>query len=39
VTADGRDWEVQGDLNGDNIADFAITVVSTTPLVEADFVL
>jgi Ca2+-binding RTX toxin-like protein len=39
VTANGSDWEVQGDLNGDNIADFAITVVSNTPLVEADFVL
>jgi hypothetical protein len=30
---------VEGDTNGDGIADFAIAVTSGTPLVQSDFVL
>ncbi len=39
ITAKGGDWLVQGDLNGDNLADFSILVTSATALVAADFVM
>jgi Ca2+-binding RTX toxin-like protein len=39
VTAQGSQWLVQGDVNGDKVADFAILVTSATPLVAADFVM
>ncbi|KUR71632.1 hypothetical protein AQZ52_08430 [Novosphingobium fuchskuhlense] len=39
VTAQGSQWLVQGDVNGDKVADFAIVVTSSTALVAADFVL
>ncbi len=39
VTAQGSQWLVQGDINGDKIADFAILVTSSTALVAADFVM
>lgn len=39
VTARGSQWLVQGDVNGDRLADFAILVTSSTALVAADFVL
>jgi Ca2+-binding RTX toxin-like protein len=32
-------WMVEGDTNGDGIADFAIAVTSGAPLIQADFVL
>jgi len=35
----GANWLVQGDVNGDSLADFAIQVTSATALVAADFVL
>jgi Ca2+-binding RTX toxin-like protein len=38
-TAEGDHYVVQGDVNGDGLADFAIEVHSTTTLFEADFVL
>lgn len=39
ITAQGGQWLVQADVNGDKIADFAILVTSSTALVAADFVL
>ena len=39
VTAQGTQWLVQGDVNGDKVADFAILVTSSTALVAADFVM
>lgn len=39
VTAQGSQWLVQGDINGDKLADFAILVTSTSALVAADFVM
>ena len=39
VAAQGSQWLVKGDLNGDKVADFAILVTSSTALVAADFVL
>lgn len=39
VAAEGSQWLVQGDINGDKVADFAILVTSATQLVAADFVL
>lgn len=39
VTAQGSQWLVQGDIDGDKVADFAILVTSTTALVAADFVM
>jgi Ca2+-binding RTX toxin-like protein len=40
VTANGTDnWLVQGDVNGDGVADFAIEVISTVALVATDFLL
>ena len=39
VTAQGSQWLVQGDVNGDKVADFAILVTSSTALVAADFVM
>jgi Ca2+-binding RTX toxin-like protein len=35
----GNHYYVQGDVNGDGIADFAITVYSSTPLTSGDFIL
>lgn len=35
----GGYWDVQGDLNGDGIADISLTVVSSTVLVANDFIL
>ena len=37
--ADDGTWMVEGDIDGDGIADFLIQVTSTTPLTAADFVL
>ncbi|MEI6643601.1 MAG: LamG-like jellyroll fold domain-containing protein [Novosphingobium sp.] len=39
VEAQGSQWLVSGDYNGDKIADFAILVTSATALVVDDFVL
>lgn len=39
VAAQGTQWLVQGDVNGDKLADFAILVTSATALVAADFVM
>jgi Ca2+-binding RTX toxin-like protein len=39
VAAQGSQWLVSGDVNGDSIADFAILVTSATALVAADFVM
>ena len=39
VAAQGSQWLVQGDVNGDKIADFAILVTSSSALVAADFVM
>lgn len=39
VTAQGSQWLVQGDVNGDKVADFALLVTSATALVAADFVM
>lgn len=39
VTARGSQWLVQGDVNGDKSADFAILVKSSTALLAADFVM
>jgi Ca2+-binding RTX toxin-like protein len=39
VIASGSSWLVQGDLNGDQFADFAIQVTSSVMLTAADFVL
>ncbi len=39
VTAQGSQWLVAADYNGDKIADFAILVTSATALVAADFIL
>lgn len=39
VSAQGSQWLVQGDINGDKVADFAILVTSSTALVAADFVM
>lgn len=39
ATAQGSQWLVQGDVNGDKVADFAILVTSATALVAADFVM
>jgi len=39
VTAQGSQWLISADYNGDKIADFAILVTSSTALVAADFVL
>jgi len=39
VAAQGSQWLVQGDINGDKIADFAILVTSASALVAADFVM
>lgn len=39
VTAQGSQWLVSADYNGDKIADFAIMVTSATALVAADFVM
>lgn len=39
VSAQGSQWLVQGDINGDKVADFAILVSSSTALVAADFVM
>ncbi len=39
VSAQGTQWLVQGDVNGDKVADFAILVSSTSALVAADFVM
>ena len=39
ITAQSGSWLVQGDLNGDKVADFAILVTSATALVTADFVM
>lgn len=39
VTAQAGRWLVQGDVNGDKVADFAILVTSATALLAADFVL
>ncbi|WP_292931183.1 LamG-like jellyroll fold domain-containing protein [Novosphingobium sp. PASSN1] len=39
ISAQGNQWLVQADINGDKVADFAILVTSSTALVAADFVL
>jgi Ca2+-binding RTX toxin-like protein len=39
VAAQGSQWLVQGDVNGDKVADFAILVTSASALVAADFVM
>ena len=39
VTAQGSQWLVQGDVNGDKVADMAILVTSSSALVAADFVM
>jgi Ca2+-binding RTX toxin-like protein len=39
VTAEGPDLLVQGDVNGDKVADFAILVLGTITLTATDFVL
>jgi Ca2+-binding RTX toxin-like protein len=39
VTAKGSQWLVEGDVNGDKVADFAILVNSSTALVAGDFVM
>lgn len=39
ITAQAGQWLVQGDVNGDRVADFAILVTSTSALGAADFVL
>jgi Ca2+-binding RTX toxin-like protein len=39
VAAQGTQWLVQGDIDGNRVADFAIFVTSTSALVAADFVL
>ncbi len=39
VTAQSGQWLVQGDVNGDKVADFAILVTSASALVAADFVM
>lgn len=39
VAAQGTQWLVQGDIDGNRVADFAILVTSTSALVAADFVL
>lgn len=39
VAAQGTQWLVQGDVNGDKLADFAILVTSATALLAADFVM
>jgi len=37
--ASGSNWIVQGDVNGDKLADFAIQVTSASALVAGDFAL
>jgi hypothetical protein len=39
VAADSNSWFVEGDVNGDGVADFRIQVFSPTPLDSTDFVL
>lgn len=39
IVAAGADWIVQGDVDGDGAADFAIQVTSASALVAADFLL
>ncbi len=39
VAAQGTQWLVSGDVNGDKIADLAILVTSATQLLAADFVM
>jgi Ca2+-binding RTX toxin-like protein len=39
VTAQGGHWLVSGDVDGDGVADFAISVTSSTALVGQDFLL
>jgi len=39
VAAQGKQWLVSGDVNGDKLADFAILVTSATQLVALDFVM
>ncbi len=39
VTANGSAWLVEGDIDGDGIADFAIDVGADHPLVATDFIL
>jgi Ca2+-binding RTX toxin-like protein len=39
VSAQGSQWLVQGDIDGNKVADFAILVTSSTALVAADFVM
>lgn len=39
VSAEGHQWLVQGDTNGDKVADLALLVTSASALVAADFVM
>ena len=39
AVAQNGNWLVQGDVNGDKVADFAILVTSSSQLVAADFVM
>jgi hypothetical protein len=38
VAAAAGGWEVSGDCDGDGVADFSITVVSSAPLAAGDFI-
>jgi Ca2+-binding RTX toxin-like protein len=39
IAAQGSQWLVSGDVNGDKVADFAILVASSSALIAADFVM
>ncbi|MFM9935257.1 MAG: LamG-like jellyroll fold domain-containing protein [Novosphingobium sp.] len=39
VAAQGTQWLISGDVNGDKIADFAILVTSSSALIAADFLM
>lgn len=39
VTSIGGYWNVMGDTNGDGVADFALNVKASNPLIKSDFIL